>query len=175
MNYFELHIGDYQRKTAHLTLAEHGAYVLMLQTFYASERPLPADRKVLHRLLRADTPAERKAVDSVTAQFWQKDDQGLTNKRAERVLDDYKRWVDKQKANGSKGGRPKETQGLTQSEPNGGDSHLNSPSRPPTKTSHPPPKPPHAAPNGSRPERGGDCETDSGWKPPTEEQIRAGY
>src|ERR1700730_18469936 len=113
MNYFELHIIDYQRKTAHLTLAEHGAYSLMLQTFYASERPLPADRKVLHRLLRANSAVERKAIDSVADQFWQEGDQGLTNKRGAEVLDVYKRWVSQQKANGSKGGRPKETHGLS--------------------------------------------------------------
>jgi uncharacterized protein YdaU (DUF1376 family) len=124
VNYFELHIVDYQRKTAHLTLAEHGAYSLMLQTFYATERPLPADRKVLHRLLRADSSMERQAIDSIVAQFWIQTDEGLTNKRAQEVLQKYNRWVSQQKANGSKGGRPKETHGLsnglTQNEPNGG-------------------------------------------------------
>lgn len=136
MNYFELHIGDYQRKTAHLTLAEHGAYSLMLQAFYATERPLPADRKVLYRLLRADTAAEKKAVDAVASQFWPPGDGGLVNKRAQEVLDAYHAWVAKQRSNGSRGGRPvqtngkangslphnpDETHGLTQTKPNGGD------------------------------------------------------
>jgi uncharacterized protein YdaU (DUF1376 family) len=137
MNYYEHHIGDYQRKTAHLTLAEHGAYTLMLQTFYATERPLPADRKVLYRLLRADSVAERKAVDSVTAQFWERTDAGLTNNRAGEVLDNYKRWVDQQKANGKRGGRPPKTDGLSETKPNGvpnGGDHA----RVPLPTSHPP-------------------------------------
>lgn len=135
MNYFELHIGDYQRKTAHLTLAEHGAYSLMLQTFYASERPLPADRKILYRLLRADTHPERKAINSVIAQFWQEDSTGLSNKRASDVLTEYRSWVAKQKANGNRGGRPPKTHGLSDQNPTAnpkrsetGDSHL----RPPT-------------------------------------------
>lgn len=130
MNYFELHIGDYQRKTAHLTLAEHGAYSLMLQTFYATERALPTDRKVLYRLLRADSVAERKAVDSVVAQFWQETAQGLINNRATEVLDAYRRWVEQQKANGKRGGRRSLSDGLangkqtgseteTQTKPNG--------------------------------------------------------
>lgn len=164
MNYFELHIGDYQRKTAHLTLAEHGAYSLMLQTFYATERPLPADRKVLYRLLRADTLPERKAVDSVAAQFWQESKAGLSNRRAQEVLDVYLQWVEKQRTNGGKGGRPPKTNGLsehkpndnptvteteTQSKSNGGDHarvplptpHLHSPSRPPNEDPTPtPPK-----------------------------------
>jgi uncharacterized protein YdaU (DUF1376 family) len=149
VNYFELHIGDYQRKTAHLTLAEHGAYSLMLQTFYATERPLPADRKVLYRLLRADTAAERKAIDTVVFQFWHKGAQGITNRRADQVLEAYRSWLSKQKANGSRGGRPPgtqtkpngshagnpdETQGLTQTQPNGGDH-----ARVPLPTSHFPP------------------------------------
>ena len=117
MNYFELHIVDYQRKTAHLSLAEHGAYSLMLQTFYATERPLPADRKVLCRLLRADTPAERKAIDSIATQFWQVTDLGLTNKRADEMLENYRRWVEQQKANGKRGGRRSPTHGLTDGEP----------------------------------------------------------
>jgi uncharacterized protein YdaU (DUF1376 family) len=137
VNYYEFHIGDYQRKTAHLSLAEHGAYSLMLQTFYATERPLPADRKVLYRLLRADSATERKAVDAVIVQFWQSTAIGLTNSRAAEVLDEYKRWVAKQKANGSRGGRPPKTEGLSQEKANGGDSHLNSPSSPPKEESNP--------------------------------------
>ena len=138
MNYYEHHIGDYQRKTAHLTLAEHGAYSLMLQAFYASERPLPADRKVLYRLLRAESVIERKAIDSVSAQFWEEKSSGLTNKRAEQVIEEYRVWVAKQKANGNRGGRPPKTNGLSESKPNGnptvpktltetGDSHLRPP------------------------------------------------
>lgn len=185
MNYYEHHIGDYQRKTAHLSLAEHGAYSLMLQTFYASERPLPADRKVLYRLLRADTVAERKAIDSVTAQFWAEDSGGgLTNKRAEAVIGEYRAWVDKQKANGNRGGRPPRTHGLSEPKPNGNprvretltetrDSHL----RPPTShLDHDLDTHTHttsqAAPTGSRTERVGDFKkAGSGWRPPTNAEL----
>jgi uncharacterized protein YdaU (DUF1376 family) len=142
VNYFELHVGDYQRKTAHLSLAEHGAYSLMLQAFYATEKPLPENRKILYRMLRVDSARERKAVDSVCDQFWQYTEGGLTNKRAEQVLAAYHNWLAKQKANGSQGGRPpkpkdnppltdglplgfsgdnpNETHGVTQTKPNGG-------------------------------------------------------
>ena len=138
VNYFELHIGDYQRKTAHLSLAEHGAYTLMLQTFYASERPLPAERRVLYRLLRADSAGERKAIDSVLAQFWEKSPEGYTNKRAAEVVSEFRAWVEKQRSNGNRGGRPPKTHGLSVVKPNGkqnpnpdgsetGDSHLKPP------------------------------------------------
>lgn len=196
MNYYEHHIGDYQRKTAHLTLAEHGAYSLMLQAFYASERPLPSERRVLYRLLRAETVVEKRAVDSVAREFWTETEHGLVNKRAQEVLDKYHGWLDQQKANGSRGGRPPRTQTKpddkpkdnpsvsetrTQTKPKGGDR-----ARVPLPTSHldldldthPPTS--QGAVNGSPgPERVGVTveklrEKIREWKPPTEEEIRAG-
>lgn len=82
MNFFKLYIGDYQRDTAHLSITEHGAYMLMLQHYYATEKPLPAG-KALHRMLRAQDKAERDAVDAVAAQFWQTTEAGLVNERAD--------------------------------------------------------------------------------------------
>lgn len=82
MNFYKHYIGDYQRDTGHLSLAEHGAYRLMLDAFYATGKPLPADKKALYRLLRATTAVERKAIDFVSAQFWEITSNGLTNARA---------------------------------------------------------------------------------------------
>lgn len=82
MNFFKLYIGDYQRDTAHLSVTEHGAYMLMLQHYYATEKPLPTG-KALHRMLRAQDKDERDAIDSVAAQFWSKTPEGLlVNERA---------------------------------------------------------------------------------------------
>ena len=82
MNFFKLYIGDYQRDTAHLSLLEHGVYLLMLQHYYATEKPLPVG-KALHRMLRATEKAEREAIDSVVEQFWVETDDGLVNERAD--------------------------------------------------------------------------------------------
>ena len=82
MNFFKLYIGDYQRDTAHLSVAEHGAYLLMLQHYYATEKPLPIG-KALHRMLRAQDKAEREAIDSVASQFWRETVDGLVNDRAD--------------------------------------------------------------------------------------------
>lgn len=82
MNFFKLYIGDYQRDTGTLSLSEHGAYMLMLQHFYATEQPLPTGRD-LHRLLRCETKIEREAVDSVVSRFWKATDAGfIINERA---------------------------------------------------------------------------------------------
>lgn len=85
MNFFKLYIGDYQRDTAHLSVTEHGAFLLMLQTYYATEKPLPTG-KALHRMLRAQDKAERDAIDSVVGQFWTVTDAGLVNERADQEI-----------------------------------------------------------------------------------------
>lgn len=99
MNYYEHHIGDYQKKTAHLSVTEHGSYLLMLQTYYATEKPLPTG-KILYRLVRAESRAERDAVDSVVDQFWNETPAGLTNDRADEVIAEYHAFIAKQSANG---------------------------------------------------------------------------
>lgn len=85
MNFFKLYIGDYQRDTAHLSVTEHGAFLLMLQHYYATEKPLPIG-KALHRMLRAQDKAEREAIDSVASQFWKTTEEGLINERADREI-----------------------------------------------------------------------------------------
>jgi uncharacterized protein YdaU (DUF1376 family) len=85
VNFFKLYIGDYQRDTAHLSLAEHGAFLLMLQHYYATEKPLPTG-KALHRILRASEKADRDAIDSIAAQFWRTTDAGLVNDRADAEI-----------------------------------------------------------------------------------------
>ena len=85
MNFFKFYIGDYQRDTAHLSITEHGAYQLMLQHYYATEKPLP-EGKALHRMLRAQGKAERDAIDSVVQKFWTSTAAGLVNDRADAEI-----------------------------------------------------------------------------------------
>lgn len=70
MNFYKHFLGDYARATGHLSLIEHGAYRLMLDHFYGACRPLPGNKKAVYRLLRAETEAERRAVDTVSFLFW---------------------------------------------------------------------------------------------------------
>lgn len=70
MNFYKHFIGDYARGTGHLSMLEHGAFRLMLDHFYGAGRPLPANRKALYRILRAETAADQRAVDAVALEFW---------------------------------------------------------------------------------------------------------
>ena len=108
MNFYKHHIGDYLKKTAHLSIAEHGAYLLMLQTYYATEVPLPRG-EALYRVLRATTKQERAAVDAVLQQFWRETEEGYTNGRADEEIATARRQREVNRETGKRGGRPPKT------------------------------------------------------------------
>ena len=78
--------GDYGRDTAHLSMIEHGAYTLLLDHYYSTAAPLPADVAALYRVCRAFDQSERDAVDHVLSQFFELRDDGYHNTRADREL-----------------------------------------------------------------------------------------
>lgn len=95
VKFWQRNIGDYATDTAHLSLAEHGAYVLMLDAAYATERPLPTDVRSIYRMVRAHGANERAAVRSVLDQFWTLGPDGYTN---ERVAEEFARVTDRSSA-----------------------------------------------------------------------------
>ena len=48
MNYYERHLGDYSKDTAHLTMLEDGAYLLLIMDYWTNG-PLPDDDAALAR------------------------------------------------------------------------------------------------------------------------------
>ena len=100
-------MGDYGRDTAHLSLCEHGAYRILLDTYYATEKPLPASPEAIYRLAKAMTAAERKAVDLVAAQFFPVGSDGVRrNARADREIAKHQKQADINREIGKLGGRP---------------------------------------------------------------------
>ncbi|MEN6641029.1 MAG: DUF1376 domain-containing protein [Armatimonadia bacterium] len=116
MNYWERHIGDYARDTAHLTMIEHGAYTLLLDRYYATEKPIQADQ--VHRLARARTRDEKAAVDAVLGEFFVLIDGEWHHNRADREIEKAAGRINAAKENGKKGGRPKK-QNETDEKPSG--------------------------------------------------------
>jgi uncharacterized protein YdaU (DUF1376 family) len=107
MNYFEFYPGDYSRDTRHCSLAEHGAFLLLLSAYYATEKPLPADYVALYRMCSAMTPGEQAAVRSVADTFFPVADDGLRhNKRADAEIPKAQSRIEKARTNGKAGGRP---------------------------------------------------------------------
>lgn len=117
MNYYERHLGDYAKDTAHLTMLEHGAYGLLLDRCYATEQGIPADQA--HRIARARSKEEKAAVDSVLAEFFSLTDGVWTNQRVEQEIAKARKKIEAARTNGKGGGRPKKNPEGTEQKPTG--------------------------------------------------------
>lgn len=86
MNYFELHIGDYEKKTAHLTAVEDGIYSRLIRRYYDTESPLANDLPAVERLVRARSKEERKAVGDMLREFFNLADDGWHHAHCDEVI-----------------------------------------------------------------------------------------
>lgn len=87
MDYYKRYMGDYGRDTGHLSMEQHGAYILLLDHYYSRGKPLMASVPALCRLCRATTKSEQAAVQSVVDEFFPVASDGLRhNKRADEEL-----------------------------------------------------------------------------------------
>jgi uncharacterized protein YdaU (DUF1376 family) len=118
MNFYKRYIGDYARDTAHLSLIEHGIYTVLLDTYYATEKPLPADKRTLYRIVKATTKSAQKKTTRVLDRFFPIAHDGLRhNKRADREISKWALIVKHNREVGAKGGRPKITQRVSENNP----------------------------------------------------------
>ena len=85
MLFYTRHLGDYARDTGHLTLIEQGAYTLLLDRFYATEKPF-TEREAL-QICRPRNKVERQAVHRILEDFFIKTSSGYVNKRALREIE----------------------------------------------------------------------------------------
>lgn len=96
------YVGDYLKDTPTLSLAEHGAYLLLLGYLWSQKGDLPADESRLFRTLRVVSPDEQEAVRKVVGLFFEVADGCLVNKRLSKELGKAVKWSDKSKAGASK-------------------------------------------------------------------------
>ena len=90
MNYYEHHIGDYAEATAHLTFIEDATYSRLIRKYYATEKPLPADVKIVQRLINARSKEEKNAVVSVLNEFFNLTDDGWRQERCDHEIARFK-------------------------------------------------------------------------------------
>src|SRR3990170_8047433 len=89
--WYWFYAGDYARDTGHLSLAEHGAYRLLLDHIYTSPSGhVPAEKDgdidAACRICRAQNGPERQTVNSVLRQFFRFNGTGYHNKRADSEI-----------------------------------------------------------------------------------------
>lgn len=94
----------------HLSDAERGIYLSLLLRYYDTEQPLPADRDLIYRLACARNADAVRAVDVVLEEFFDLEDDGWHNKRADEEITAFRdksekasrsaraRWGDKSHA-----------------------------------------------------------------------------
>jgi len=117
VNYYERHLGDYARDAGHLSMLEHGAYSLLLDRYYSTERPI--SRGDAYRICRARSRDEKAAVDAVLREFFVVSGEEFVNNRAEEEISKARARIEAARTNGAKGGRPKANQDQTQKKPSG--------------------------------------------------------
>lgn len=149
------------RDTADLSLAEHGAYTMLLDHYYSTEQPLPADIIALCRLCRAMSPEEQAAVKVVADRFFPVMPDGMRhNPRADEEIGSAQGVMEKQRESGLAAARRRwgpdgSTGGSTHPGPDGSGGGLTGGSaiQPPTSNHHTPtakPQPPAAKPQPPR-------------------------
>lgn len=87
MNHYPHHLGDYAKDTAGFNQADHGAYRLLLDAYYATEESLPAED--VYEIGKGTTPVARKAVTKVLKKFQLRDGR-YYHKRVEEELAAYR-------------------------------------------------------------------------------------
>lgn len=104
MHYYEFNIGDYRRRTTHLTPIEHYIYRTLLDWYFLDEKPLKANIDYLLRIL--GLPKKNVAqLQNVLDDFFIEVDGFYHNKRVDEMLNGYHA----NRENGKKGGRPKKS------------------------------------------------------------------
>ena len=97
MNYYPFHIGDYASATRHLSWDEDAAFRRLLDVYYTTEKPIPLDERQVFRLVVAQTEAQREAVRTVLAEFFERTEDGWRNKRAEAEIEAMRDKQNKQR------------------------------------------------------------------------------
>ena len=124
MHYYKFNIADWHLHTAHLTLVEEIVYFKLINHYYETERPFDSDGiDAILRKLRLRS--EKEIAEQILEEYFSFKDGKWFHLRCEKEIKDFKKMVKKNKANGSKGGRPKKNQEVpdnpleTHSEPAG--------------------------------------------------------
>lgn len=118
---FNFHIGDFAKKTMHLTHEERGIYLALLMRYYDTESPLPTNTEQVARLVCARNADAMRVVCDVLEEFFVLHDDGWRNARADEEIAAYQSKRDKArksaKARWGAASRPKKCEG------EGGESH----------------------------------------------------
>ena len=98
MHYYQFNIGDYRRKTMHLSVLEHGVYRVLLDSYYLNEKPLPSDHAKLMRTHSIRTANEKAALQNVLDDFFSLTDDGYVHHVCDDEIKKYREKSEKASA-----------------------------------------------------------------------------
>jgi uncharacterized protein YdaU (DUF1376 family) len=99
--WYPMYVGDWRSKTSHLSLAEKGAYLELLNHGYSVKGGLPNDLQKLCRICGADHVTEITVVKAIIAEFFTLEKDGLLhNKRSDKELIKLKDFSEEQSRKG---------------------------------------------------------------------------
>jgi uncharacterized protein YdaU (DUF1376 family) len=102
-----LYIGDYLRKTMHLTIDQHGAYLMLIMACWCGGGSLPNDDKILSGTCRVTEKKWREKLRPRMERFFVIDDAGWHNRRVDEELAKAKDITATRRAAGQAGGLAK--------------------------------------------------------------------
>lgn len=146
MNRYDHYPGDYARDTRDLNLTQHGAYRMLLDAYYSTEKPIPDGAKF--RVVGAFTEDEQRETQWVLDRFFELQDGHWHHERADREIEKAQPKIRAAKENGKRGGRPRKTQSVNSENPVG--SVLETQQEPSSKPSGEPNRNPDGEGEGNR-------------------------
>lgn len=106
--YFPMYPDDFEADTAHLSLAEDGAYNRLLRLCWRTPTcKIPSDRTWIFRRVRASSDEDKAVVEVIISEFFKKKSGKIFSPR---LLEEYEKAHaahERRVSAGSKGGRPK--------------------------------------------------------------------
>ena len=100
MHYYSRNIGDYHRDAGFLTPLQHGFYTLLMDWYFAQEKPIPD--ATAHMIARGT----REEVEQLLTMFFTREGDVWRHKRIDKEIATYHARGDLSRENGKKGGRP---------------------------------------------------------------------
>jgi uncharacterized protein YdaU (DUF1376 family) len=97
--YMPLYIADYLSDAAHLSTTEHGAYMLLIMTYWQRGKALPADSRRLANIARM-SPEAWAEIEPAISEFFQVSPEAWAHKRIESELEKFRQKSEKAAAAG---------------------------------------------------------------------------
>ena len=119
--YWDAYLAD----TTHLTIEEHGAYLLLLGAMWRRNGSVPDDDRDNARILGISAQKWRKIKARLTNTIsgFHADGDTITQEKLKKVWENTQEKIEKNRANGAKGGRPKTKENNELAKANGSVSH----------------------------------------------------